>query len=134
MWIFAQLIKFSLAESIIFYTFTAKLKIIKLGIADVTANYSSWRSADKEMLAQIDLVIDRNDRVINLCEMKYSNDEYVITKEYNDNLRRKRACFIEETKIRKTVHTTMVTTYGVKHNSYWGNIQSEVKMDNLFVF
>jgi hypothetical protein len=106
----------------------------KLGIFGVTVSYSSWRSADIEMFAQIDLVIDRNDRVINLCEMKYSNDEYVITKEYNDNLRKKRACFIEETKIRKTVHTTMVTTYGVKHNAYWNNIQSEVKMDDLFAF
>ena len=106
----------------------------KLGISGVTTNYSSWRSANKEMFAQIDLVIDRNDRIINLCEMKYSNDEYVITKDYNDNLRKKRTCFIEETKIRKTVHTTMLTTYGVKRNSYWGNIQSEVKMDDLFVF
>jgi hypothetical protein len=106
----------------------------KLGISGVTVNYSSWRSADKEMLAQIDLVIYRNDRVINLCEMKYATNEYVITKEYNDKLRRKKACFIEETKNRNTVHTTMITPYGVKHNAYWGNIQSEVKMDDLFVY
>jgi AAA+ ATPase superfamily predicted ATPase len=104
----------------------------KLGISGVTTNYSSWRSTDTEIFAQIDLVIDRNDKVINLCEMKYSNDEYIINKEMNDSLRKKYASFINETKTRKTVHTTMVTTYGVKHNQYWGNIQSEVRMDDLF--
>jgi len=66
--------------------------------------------------------------------MKYSKDEYTITKEYNEILRKRYAMFTDETKTRKTVHTTMITTYGVKHNSYFGNIQSEVKMDDLFVF
>ncbi|GHT39366.1 ATPase [Bacteroidia bacterium] len=112
---------------------------IKLGISGVLTYTSSWRSRDgarpvsTENSAQIDLVIDRNDRIINLCEMKYAADEFVITKSINDNLRKKRAAFMSETKTRKTVHTTMVTTYGVKHNEYWGNIQSEVIMDDLFV-
>jgi AAA+ ATPase superfamily predicted ATPase len=108
----------------------------KLGISGVTTNYSSWRKIDPETKSatQIDLVIDRNDHVINLCEMKYSKDKYVITKEYNDTLRTRYAIFTDETKTRKTVHTTMITTYGVKHNMYRGNIQSEVKMDDLFVF
>jgi hypothetical protein len=39
-----------------------------------------------------------------------------------------------ETKTRKPVHTTMITTYGVKHNTYFGNIQSEVKINDLFIF
>ena len=108
----------------------------KLGIAGVTTNYSSWRNSDGEagQITQIDLVIDRNDRVINLCEIKYSKGEYVITKEYSDTLRKRYATFVNESKTRKTVHTTMITTYGVKHNTYWGNIQSEVTLDNLFEF
>jgi len=108
----------------------------KLGISGVSTTHSSWRNTDTETknTTQIDLVIDRNDRVINLCEMKYSKDEYVITKEYNDLLRSRYARFIDVTRTRKTVHTTMITTYGVKHNMYWGNIQSEVKLDDLFVF
>jgi AAA+ ATPase superfamily predicted ATPase len=104
----------------------------KLGISGVTTYTSSWRSNDKELGAQIDLVIERNDRIINLCEMKYATDEFVITKSINDNLRKKRAAFMEETRTRKTVHITMITTYGVKHNEYWGHIQSEVTLDNLF--
>jgi hypothetical protein len=102
----------------------------KLGISGVSTNYSSWRSIENS--AQIDLVIDRNDHIINLCEMKYSKDEYTITKEYNDILRKRYALFTDETKTRKTVHTTMITTFGVKHNMYWGNIQSEVILDDLF--
>ena len=108
----------------------------KLGISGVTTSYSSWRNIDPETknTTQIDLVIDRNDHVINLCEMKYSKDEYIITKEYNEILRTRYATFTDETKTRKTIHTTMITTFGVKHNMYWGNIQSEVKTDDLFVF
>jgi AAA+ ATPase superfamily predicted ATPase len=104
----------------------------KLGISGVTTYSSSWRSRDAELGAQIDLVIDRNDRVVNLCEMKYADKKFVITKEYDANLRNKRGTFIEETDTRKSVHTTMITTYGVKHNEYWGNIQNEVVMDDLF--
>ena len=108
----------------------------KLGISGVTTSYSTWQNTNTEtkQATQIDLVIDRNDHVINLCEMKFSKDEYVITKEYNDTLHRRYAQFTDETKTRKTVHTTMVTTFGVKHNVYWGNIQSEVKLNDLFAF
>jgi Predicted ATPase (AAA+ superfamily) len=108
----------------------------KLGILGVTTSYSAWRNTNTEtkQTTQIDLLIDRNDRVINLCEMKYSKDEYVITKEYNDTLRKRYALFTDETKTRKTIHTTMITTFGIKHNMYWGNIQSEVKLDDLFAF
>jgi hypothetical protein len=108
----------------------------KLGISGVTASYSSWRNIDPETKSatQIDLIIDRNDRVINLCEMKYSKDEYLITKEYNDTLRKKYATFSDKTKTRKTIHITMITTFGVKRNMYRGNIQSEVKMEDLFTF
>jgi AAA+ ATPase superfamily predicted ATPase len=106
----------------------------KLGILGVTTNYSAWRHTDADNTTQIDLLIDRNDRVINLCEMKYSKDEYLITKEYSNTLRRRYATFTNTTKTRKTVHTTMITTYGIKHNMYWGNIQSEITMNDLFEF
>jgi len=104
----------------------------KLGISGVTTYTYSWRSRDSEYGAQIDLVIDRNDRIINLCEMKYVDNDFVITKEYDRTLRNKRGAFREETKTRKTLHTTMVTTYGVRRNEYWGNIQSEVVLEDLF--
>jgi hypothetical protein len=104
----------------------------KLGIAGVLTYTASWRSQKADPGAQVDLLIERNDNVINLCEMKYALKEFTIDKKYEENLRNKKAAFIEETKNRKSIHLTMVSTYGVKRNEYSGVIQSEVKMDDLF--
>ena len=105
-----------------------------LGIAGVLSNVYSWRKeADEDSDgAQIDMLIDRNDQVINLCEMKYSLSEYVIDADYEKSLRNKKAAFIDATKTRKAVHLTMVTTYGVRQNSHSGIVQSEVTLDDLF--
>jgi hypothetical protein len=106
----------------------------KLGVSGVLTNTASWRSREANNGAQIDLLIERKDNVINLCEMKYVQEQFIIDKKQDENLRNKRAVFKYETKTRKAVHLTMITTYGVKHNEYWGNIQSEVMMDDLFNF
>ena len=103
-----------------------------LSIGGVVSYTSGWRSKDAENGAQIDLLIDRNDHIINLCEIKFSTKKFVITKTNDENLRNKRSVFIEETKTKKSVHITMITTCGIKHNEYWNNIQSEVLLDNLF--
>jgi AAA+ ATPase superfamily predicted ATPase len=104
----------------------------KLGISGVLTNVASWRTQNSQQGAQIDLLIDRKDEVVNICEMKYANTKFVIDKKYEQNLRNKREAFLQETKTRKTLHLTMVTTYGVKQNEYSGIIQSEIKMNDLF--
>jgi hypothetical protein len=103
-----------------------------LSIGGVVTYTSSWHSKNAEVGAQIDLLIDRNDNIINLCEMKFSSKEFVITKTYDKNLQNKHSVFVEETETKKSVHITMITTYGVKHNAYWNNIQSEVTLEDLF--
>ena len=105
-----------------------------LGIAGVLSNVYSWRKEADEMSdgAQIDLLIDRKDQVINLCEMKYSLSEYAIDAEYEHKLRNKKSIFIDTTKTRKAVHLTMVTTFGIKTNAHSGIVQNEVKLDDLF--
>ena len=103
-----------------------------LSIAGVVSYTSGWRSKESENNSQIDLIIDRNDNVINLCEMKYSNKEYSISKEYDQKLQKRKWIFEEETHSKKALHTTMITTYGVKRNMYWHNIQSEVTLGDLF--
>ena len=105
----------------------------KLGISGIINYAATWRSKNSENGAQIDLLIDRNDNVINICEIKYANSEYVIDKNTDENLRNKRATFIEENKTKKSIHLTMITTYGVKRNEYWNNIQSEITLNDLFV-
>jgi AAA+ ATPase superfamily predicted ATPase len=104
----------------------------KLGISGVTTHTASWRSRNTSPGAQIDLIIDRNDNVINLCEMKYIKEEFAVDRKYHQNMCNKRDSFLQETKTRKAVHLTLITTYGVKQNDYYGLIQSEVKMNDLF--
>ncbi|MDR3305627.1 MAG: AAA family ATPase [Clostridiales Family XIII bacterium] len=104
----------------------------KLGILGVSTRVASWRSKETVPGAQIDLVIERGDRVINLCEIKYADKEYEITKDYDEKLRRKRWAFEETLKSGKALHTTLITLYGVKRNKYRFSVQSEVLMDDLF--
>lgn len=109
----------------------------KMGVSGVATSEYSWRSKVREdgddgRAAQVDLVIERADNTINLCEMKFSEGEYAITKDYDLVLRNKTQRFIEETKTRKSVQLTFVTTYGVKKGMYAGCVQNEVVLDDLF--
>jgi hypothetical protein len=102
-----------------------------LSIGGVVSYISGWRSREAENGAQIDLIIDRNDNVINLCEMKYSIGMFEIDKAYDRILREKVEAFRKESKTRKALHLTMVTTYGVKMNMYSSVFTSQVIMDDL---
>lgn len=82
--------------------------------------------------AQIDLLIDRRDRVINICEAKFSLLKYTISEEYEEKLRKKMSVFRELTETNSALHLTMITTYGVKPNIHSGIVQSQVTMDDLF--
>jgi len=103
-----------------------------LGISGVSTTTTSWRSKESKPGAQVDLVIRRKDGVTNLCEMKYTKQPFVIDKAYSDVLMNKKMVFYTEAGSRQTVHLTMVTTYGVARKGYFGTIQSEVTLDDLF--
>ena len=109
-----------------------------LGIGSVLTQQSSWfvekRDIEDEALngAQIDLLIDRRDKAINLCEAKFYGGEFTIDKDYALNLRNKITAFKAATKTHKAIVPTMMTTFGVKRNSYSGIIQQEVVLDDLF--
>jgi AAA+ ATPase superfamily predicted ATPase len=103
-----------------------------LGISGVISDVSSWRSSDpEEQGAQVDLVIDRKDHVINLCEMKYTGGLFMVDKDDDLTLRNKAAAFSRETKTKSALHLTLVTTYGLKQNSYSSIFQSVVAMTDL---
>ena len=104
----------------------------KLGISGVLSFTSAWRYFNETNGAQIDLLIDRKDDVINICEMKFSQTQYRITKADDADFRNKIAIFQEDTKTDKTIHFTLISTFGAKHNEYWNDIQSEVTMNDLF--
>lgn len=108
-----------------------------IGIAAVSTTEHMWRFVPEKgekgiKGAQIDLLIDRDDNVISVCEMKWASEEFVIQKADDADIKNKVSALERETGTKKAIHVTMVTTYGVKHNMYYDEIQSEVAMDQLF--
>ena len=79
------------------------------------------------------MLIDRQDQVINLCEMKYSSAPFAIDKQMADSLRYKKDRFVRTTKNRKAIHITMITANGLLRNVYAGEVQCEISADELFV-
>jgi len=106
-----------------------------LGFSSVLTQQSSWYSSaqDDTTGAQIDLLIDRRDRTINICEIKFYSSEFAIDKDYSLRLRNKVAAFREFTKTKKTLALTMVTTFGLKANMYRPMVQAEAVLDDLFI-
>ena len=106
-----------------------------LGIGAIYTEHSAWRyvSKSEEKGCQIDLLIDRADKCINICEIKFSNKEYLITKKYAEELAYKRQAFLQKTNTNKTLFLTMITTYGIVNNDYATHlIQSSLNMEALF--
>ena len=106
----------------------------KLGISGVMSDAFSWQFAGNETHsgAQIDMVIARGDRVINLCEIKYCNGAFEIDKETDRNLRNKMETFQAMTKTKMTLQITMITTFGIKQNMYSSLVNTQVTLDDLF--
>jgi len=103
-----------------------------LGISGINTSHSAWRSEEYDPGVQIDLIIDRDDRIIDICEMKCTEAPYPIDRDVEQTLRNKRVAFMGETKTRKTVRIVMITPFGVKNGKYSGIVDSEVTLDDLF--
>jgi AAA+ ATPase superfamily predicted ATPase len=102
-----------------------------VGISGIITRAASWRSEESDPGAQIDLLIDRNDEVVTLCEMKYSDSEIALTKSMAMNIRGKRNAFIHESGTKKAVHIALVTPIGLKRNMYYDIAQAVVTMSDL---
>jgi uncharacterized protein len=87
----------------------------QLGIAGVTTHVSQWQDDE----AQIDLVIDRADHCINLCEIKFYSAALALTAKDADNLLRKKARFLQATQTRKALFTTLITVNGITKNQHY---------------
>jgi hypothetical protein len=105
-----------------------------LGIAGVQTEVSSWRYAGDEYTpgVQIDMLIARRDRTVNLCEMKYSSYEYEITPKYSNELRERVSIFRNVTKTRYAIHTTLITPWGLKRNAASYVADQTITLENLF--
>ena len=105
----------------------------KLGISGMVTEVYAFRSKQKKGGAQIDLVIDRKDGVVNLCECKFTIKPYALDEKDAADLERKKEIFLMETGSKKAIHTTMITANGLVQNAYRNEIQAEITLDDLFV-
>ncbi len=120
-------------ENVCFYH--SKNIIKALGISGIQTTVSSWsnRGDDEMKGAQIDMLIDRGDKAINVCEIKFNENPYIITKNYAQEMRLKMTAFNHFTKNRKTLFLTFITAGGVVQNSESNALlQSTITLDDLF--
>ena len=105
-----------------------------LGISGVQTESSFWSGKRENKGFQIDLLIDRKDGIINLCEIKFSESAYTISKKYREDLLNKVSVFREMTKTKKSIFLTLITTYGLKEGEMRkGLIQNSLRMEDLFL-
>lgn len=105
-----------------------------LEIGGVRSSLLAWsvKGDDTKEGVQIDLLIVRDDNVVNLCEMKFTGDVYSIDKDEEAKLRNRIEALKNTLTSRQTVHLTMVTTYGIAYGKHSGIVQKLVTMDDLF--
>ena len=104
-----------------------------LGISGVITSQSAWskRGDDTEGI-QIDLLISRNDNVVNMCEIKYYSDEFVVDKQYYHTLLRRTELLSKEIPQKFSIYNTLITTFGLRYNEYSGIFVNVITLDDLF--
>ncbi len=108
-----------------------------LEIGGVHTKESHWQffppKKTVEQGAEIDLLVDRADQCINLCEIKFYNTLYAMTREDAEDLERKKMVFLMKTQTRKALFMTLITPYGVKENEYYFScVDNQLILDHLF--
>ena len=104
-----------------------------LGISGITSNVFSWFGKGEGKKAQIDMLIDRADKTINVCEMKFYNQPYAMTAKDEADIERKVSSFIKATKTDKNIIVTMITTKGIEQNEHSECIQKELTLEQLYL-
>lgn len=103
-----------------------------LGIAGVSTRACSWQGKADDAGAQIDLLIDRKDDAVNICEIKYSNVPFEIDADYSKRLLQKLEVFVRGTRTQKSLLLTLIAAAGLKHNAHSSVVQCEIGLDDLF--
>lgn len=105
---------------------------LKIGAVQTQASYWKTDTSGKKT-SEIDLVIDRADQCINLCEIKFCNTEYEMTKSYAQELQAKKETYRKKTKTKKSLFTTLITPFGAATNAAYLNcIDNQIVIDELF--
>ena len=105
-----------------------------LGVSGVSSEQSAWavKGDDDTEGTQIDLLINRKDNVVNLCEMKFYGDTFSVTKAYDRKLAHRQILLSEMVNRRTVIHPVLITTYGLTYNEYSGVFMHILTLDDLF--
>lgn len=104
-----------------------------LGISGVITTHSAWsKRFDDTEGTQIDLLIMRNDNVVNMCEIKYYGAEFRVSKEYYRVLLQRQEILAKEISPKIAIHSTLITTFGLSYNEYSGIFTNVIILDDLF--
>ncbi|MGM9816243.1 MAG: ATP-binding protein [Lepagella sp.] len=103
-----------------------------LGIQGIVSGLYSWRSTNSTPGAQIDLVIDRSDDVINLCEIKYTSSPWEMDAKDLHSIIKKEEAFRKETATRKSIHSVLISANGIKRNEFTDELQKIITSEDLF--
>ena len=105
-----------------------------LKIGGVATEESLWskRGNDETDGTQIDLIIDRRDHVVNMCEIKFYSEDFAVDKDYHMTLERRKRLLREVISKKSVIHNILITTYGLKHNEYYSDFINTVTLDDLF--
>lgn len=105
-----------------------------MGISGVLSSESAWNvsGTDTDEGMQIDLLIDRADRVVNVCEIKFCNDNYIITSTYVRKITNRIDRTSDMFKHKRGIASVLITTYGLKRNEYSSRFQKVLTLKDLF--
>ena len=102
-----------------------------LGLDRIAVEFYSWRN-NQPPKAQVDMIIERADHLINLCEIKYTYAEYTITASEATNMKNRIAAFQRESNTKSGILPTWITPYGLFSNEYAVEVQYQVTLEDLF--
>ena len=106
------------------------------GISGVCTEVSTWRcppGPDAGIYgSQVDLLVVRKDQEINLCEMKYSEADFIVNAQFVRDQKRKISVFKLKTGTKYAIHSTLITTYGSAKNPYVGELRAVITAEDLF--
>lgn len=105
-----------------------------LGISGVITETSAWsKKEDDRDGVQIDLLISRNDNIVNMCEIKFYSGEFVVNKDYYAKILNRQALLSKYISKKEVIHSTLISTFGLTHNEYSSAFSSVVVLDDLFI-
>ncbi len=99
-----------------------------LGISGVRTSCSAWADSD----TQIDLLIMRNDNIVNMCELKFYNTDFTVSKSYYEKLKEREVILSEHIPKKMAIHNTLITTFGLNYNNYGSIFNTTITLKNLF--